>query len=158
MVKLRYFAVTAALVGIWLYRSLPTVRNSILYKAPLPAGYAFNGDYDTGSCEPLGPGSPKGPFDALSYCEDIAFWDLHKDLSDTHPKRLLIAGCDPNRKSWNTVMGPLRDPNPHGSLWVMRGQEEIEDDLYAPVDEPDSAVKRRRKGGGRARRGGGKRN
>ncbi|KAJ3501404.1 hypothetical protein NMY22_g18937 [Coprinellus aureogranulatus] len=41
---------------------------------------------------------------------------------------------------------------------MKRAQDDIEDDLYAPVDEPDSAVKRRRKGGGRARRSGGKRN
>lgn len=39
-------------------------------------------------------------------------------MEDKHPKRLVLAGCDPNRKSWNTVMGPLSDPTPHGSLWV----------------------------------------
>ena len=30
----------------------------------------------------------------------------------------MLLGCDPNRKAWNTVMGPLRDPDPRGHLFL----------------------------------------
>ncbi|EPQ54072.1 calcium-dependent phosphotriesterase [Gloeophyllum trabeum ATCC 11539] len=53
----------------------------------------------------------------LKYCEDATFWD-HKDKGGVLQERLLLLSCDPNRKAWNTVMGPLRDPNPRGALWV----------------------------------------
>ena len=42
---------------------------------------------------------------------------MHPDTSAILERRLLMT-CDPNRKAWNAVMGPLRDPNPLGALWV----------------------------------------
>jgi hypothetical protein len=53
----------------------------------------------------------------MTFCEDAVFWDTLNEAEDVVERRLLVS-CDPNRQSWNTVMGPLRDPNPHGSLWV----------------------------------------
>lgn len=47
----------------------------------------------------------------------------------------------------------------HSELISSGGAMDVEDDLYAPVDDgSDPAIKRRRKSGGRARRSGGKRN
>ncbi|KAG5647392.1 hypothetical protein DXG03_000462 [Asterophora parasitica] len=55
----------------------------------------------------------------LKYCEDATFWDL-LDGSGNFVDRALLLSCDSNRKSWNTVMGPLRNPEPRGSLWLHR--------------------------------------
>ena len=54
----------------------------------------------------------------LSYCEDQTFWDI-KDPEGNVIDRKVIATCDPNRKNWNTVMGPLKDPNPKGHLFLI---------------------------------------
>lgn len=90
---------------------------SLLRLADLPLGYYADGDWQT-QCEVMKAAASDNAFE---YCEDAIFWD-HFDsgkLSD----RLVIISCDPGRKSWNTVMGPLRDPKPQGGLW-----------LYAPGD------------------------
>lgn len=76
----------------------------------MPVGYYSNSDWRT-HCETIGHDS------AFKYCEDAAFWD-HLDGSGKLGDRLMLITCDPGRKSWNTVMGPLRDPKPHGGLWV----------------------------------------
>ncbi|KAF6754497.1 arylesterase [Ephemerocybe angulata] len=111
--------VAAVLLGLFIYRSGDLVKNVILNKTPLPVGYVAEGDYEGGSCEALGPQNEANPLDSLAYCEDTAFWELHKHAGDETPSsRLVLATCDANRKSWNTVMGPLRDPNPRGTLWV----------------------------------------
>jgi hypothetical protein len=75
-----------------------------------PVGYYSNGDWST-HCQTIGTDA------AFSYCEDAVFWD-HLDGEGKLKDRLVIVGCDPGRKSWNTVMGPLRDPKPRGGLWV----------------------------------------
>ncbi|TDL25483.1 calcium-dependent phosphotriesterase [Rickenella mellea] len=56
--------------------------------------------------------------DNLAFCEDAVFWDV-RDAKDRLKDRRLILSCDPGRKNWNTVMGPLRNPEPHGALWVI---------------------------------------
>ncbi|KAG1834344.1 hypothetical protein F4604DRAFT_1945023 [Suillus subluteus] len=48
----------------------------------------------------------------------MTFWD-HLDVDGTVAARFVIAGCDPNRKAWNTVMGPLRNPEPRAYLWLV---------------------------------------
>jgi len=109
---------------VW-YRNGTQLQNFILTKRNLPVGSISTGSYAR-DCSPLGPvvsltpsSSPNAKFDQLAYCEDIAFWELYNKVGDAKPaKRILLSGCDPNRKSWNTVMGPLRDPNPRGSLWA----------------------------------------
>ena len=53
----------------------------------------------------------------MKYCEDAVFWEK-VDGSGAVVNKVLLLSCDPNRKAWNTVMGPLRDPNPRGALWV----------------------------------------
>ncbi|CAH7690735.1 expressed protein [Phakopsora pachyrhizi] len=46
---------------------------------------------------------------SLKFCEDIFDW---------RSKGLIILSCDSNRHQWNTVMGPLKDSKPRGSLYV----------------------------------------
>lgn len=52
----------------------------------------------------------------MKYCEDAVFWEK-VDGSGAVVDKVLLLSCDPNRKAWNTVMGPLRDPDPRGALW-----------------------------------------
>lgn len=35
-----------------------------------------------------------------------------------HAEGLAVLSCDPGRHEWNTVMGPLRNPEPRGKLWL----------------------------------------
>ncbi|GAA6013205.1 hypothetical protein JCM10207_006203 [Rhodosporidiobolus poonsookiae] len=55
----------------------------------------------------------------LAYCEDaIPF--APAPAGATGPNLVLVS-CDPNRKRWNTVMGPLADPySANGALWVVK--------------------------------------
>ncbi|KAJ7650318.1 hypothetical protein FB45DRAFT_779333 [Roridomyces roridus] len=53
----------------------------------------------------------------FEFCEDAAFWDVHGNASLS---RSVLVSCDPGRKGWNTVMGPLLHPDPHGSLWLVK--------------------------------------
>jgi len=52
----------------------------------------------------------------MRYCEDATFWEQHDDNGIVLDK-VLILSCDPSRKAWNTVMGPLSDPSSRGALW-----------------------------------------
>ncbi|KXN89121.1 Serum paraoxonase/arylesterase 1, partial [Leucoagaricus sp. SymC.cos] len=94
------------------YRNGKTIKNSILFKSSLPKGYIAGGEFDTDCMDIGSTATPE-----IASCEDIAFWDLH-DVSGKLQERRLVLGCDPNRHNWNTVMGPLRDPNPRAYLWV----------------------------------------
>jgi hypothetical protein len=53
----------------------------------------------------------------LKYCEDAALWDIMSSSGSLKERRVIVT-CDPGRKAWNTVMGPLANPNPHGGLWI----------------------------------------
>ena len=76
----------------------------------LPFGYYANGDWST-HCETI-------RYDqTFRYCEDAVFWDNLDRLGKLKDRQVLLS-CDPGRKQWNTVMGPLRDPKPHGGLWI----------------------------------------
>ncbi|KAF8638266.1 hypothetical protein AX17_002288 [Amanita inopinata Kibby_2008] len=105
----RPVAYSILLLSILVYRSGNTFRNTILTKQDFPVGY-YNGGNFTKDCTSF-------QLEGFKYCEDAAFWDLYngeKGLTDRH----LIVSCDPGRKAWNTVMGPLRNPKPHGGLWL----------------------------------------
>ncbi|KAF5359748.1 hypothetical protein D9756_003382 [Leucocoprinus leucothites] len=108
----RVFALLALVLGVIYYRSGEVIRNSILNKSPLPKGYVFSGNFDT-DCKDIGSAATP----EIASCEDAAFWDLH-DTSGKLKERRLVLGCDLNRHNWNTVMGPLRDPNPRATLWL----------------------------------------
>ncbi|KAF8071737.1 arylesterase [Lyophyllum atratum] len=110
MVSTRTLAYLAGFISIVVWRSGRVAKNSILTKHAFPEGYYAQGDFDT-DCATL-----KGGPD-LKYCEDATFWDL-LDAKGKFVDRGLLLSCDAGRKSWNTVMGPLRNPQPHGSLWL----------------------------------------
>ena len=75
-------------------------------------------------------------FNDMSYCEDAVFWERVESTTGAVIDKVLLLSCDPNRKAWNTVMGPLNDPNPRGALW-----------LYHPIADapsPTTTPSRRR--------------
>ncbi|KIJ40134.1 hypothetical protein M422DRAFT_49292 [Sphaerobolus stellatus SS14] len=51
----------------------------------------------------------------LAFCEDAVFWDTPTRKGT---QRRILISCDNNRLNWNTVMGPLKDPNGRGALWI----------------------------------------
>jgi WD40 repeat protein len=95
-----------------IYRSGRIAKHGIFTLPALPPSYYVNGDVET-HCTLL-----QKPDHTLDYCEDMTFWD-HLDADGTVAARFVIAGCDPNRKAWNTVMGPLRNPEPRAYLWLL---------------------------------------
>ncbi|KAG6865733.1 hypothetical protein C0991_012379 [Blastosporella zonata] len=94
MVSTRTLACVAGLISVVVWRK----------------GYYGQGDFGT-DCATL-----KGGPD-LKYCEDAVFWD-HLDAQGKLLSHALVISCDANRKNWNTVMGPLNNPDPLGSLWL----------------------------------------
>ena len=115
------------------YRNGEVIKNTILHKASLPKGYVAGGNFDT-DCKDIGTiATPE-----IASCEDAAFWDLH-DASGRLKERRLVLGCDPNRHNWNTVMGPLRDPNPRATLWLYT--EPTDSSVTADVTSPPAAAK-----------------
>ncbi|OJA18601.1 hypothetical protein AZE42_06567 [Rhizopogon vesiculosus] len=100
------------LQATFIYQSGQLVKHGMLTLPALPQSYYVNGDVQT-HCAVI-----QEPSHTLGSCEDAVFWD-HLDADDNVAARFVIAGCDPNRKAWNTVMGPLRDPEPRGYLWLV---------------------------------------
>ena len=98
----------------YIYRSGNIVKHHILTLPDLPAAYFAGGNY-TEHCTLITDPDPVA--NTITACEDIAFWD-HLDTEGALARRLVLLGCDPNRKAWNTVMGPLRDPEPRAFLWL----------------------------------------
>ncbi|KAL5526921.1 hypothetical protein ACEPAF_8648 [Sanghuangporus sanghuang] len=117
----RKYVFLAAIIALVAWRA------SIIYFAfirpPLPVQY-FATEYglkeSLDHCHTLSSEDNR-----LSHCEDATFWDLLDDEGNLADRKL-IAGCDPNRENWNTVMGPLKDPNPRGTLWVIDFDEKKE--------------------------------
>ncbi|KAJ8516594.1 hypothetical protein ONZ45_g6123 [Pleurotus djamor] len=93
----------------------------MLTLSPFPLGYYASGDFAS-DCSPLAP-SDDSTYEEFKFCEDITFWDVSSSDSSTQTRHV-IASCDFNRNAWNTVMGPLRDPDPRGSLWLYTSTEE----------------------------------
>lgn len=108
----RVLAVLAVLLATFIYRSGNIAKHGIFTLPALPPSYYANGDVQT-HCTLL-----QEPAHTINYCEDMTFWD-HLDADGTVVARFIIAGCDPNRKAWNTVMGPLRNPEPKAYLWLV---------------------------------------
>ncbi|KDQ17255.1 hypothetical protein BOTBODRAFT_42944 [Botryobasidium botryosum FD-172 SS1] len=96
-------AFVVGLLAFWGWRNGRTSWN-LFVNPSLPASYSIFGE---SACQRVYDESS----DRFQFCEDAVVWDA-KD------ERRLVLSCDPGRKSWNTVMGPLRDPAPRGDLWV----------------------------------------
>ncbi|KAL1746929.1 hypothetical protein HDZ31DRAFT_80861 [Schizophyllum fasciatum] len=96
--------------GLW----IPVLRvlySNILFTPALPTAYYAHGNA-TEQCT-----TPHA--DDLKYCEDAVFWDIYDQAAGPRTARRALISCDAGRKGWNTVMGPMLDPEPKGSLWVM---------------------------------------
>ncbi|KAH7930169.1 hypothetical protein BV22DRAFT_1079457 [Leucogyrophana mollusca] len=100
------------LLAAFVYRSGRVAKNNILTIPALPDGYYQGGNWKE-NCEIVKDEEAH----TIKYCEDMTFWD-HLDADGQLTDRFILLGCDPNRKAWNTVMGPLRDPAPRGYLWL----------------------------------------
>ncbi|KAG8213310.1 hypothetical protein J3R82DRAFT_11789 [Butyriboletus roseoflavus] len=100
------------LQAVVFYRSGRVAWNHILTAPSLPDAYYIGGNW-TSHCSVIKDPSSND----INFCEDISFLD-HHDAHGTLTDRLDLLGCDPNRKAWNTVMGPLRNTNPHGHLFL----------------------------------------
>lgn len=101
--------------GIIWQRSGELIKNSILIRSSFPHGYIAGGQYAS-DCTTVSYTKDK-PEESLSSCEDETFWELH-DAQGKVVERPVILSCDPGRRAWNTVMGPMRNPDPLGGLWL----------------------------------------
>ncbi|KAH9002881.1 hypothetical protein EDB86DRAFT_3062942 [Lactarius hatsudake] len=104
------WAVVTALLGFALWRNGRSSRNILLPTPDFPHGYYAEGSHN-GHCSVV-----KDASNDMKFCEDAVFWE-RVDGSGAAVNKVLLLSCDPNRKAWNTVMGPLHDPNPRGALW-----------------------------------------
>ncbi|KAF5327743.1 hypothetical protein D9619_004847 [Psilocybe cf. subviscida] len=102
------------LAFFWYYRG-QVVLNTILIRSSFPRGYIANGNY-TADCKTVRDLAVPQP-ESMSNCEDETFWEL-RDATGRTVQRPVLITCDAGRRAWNTVMGPLRDPKPLGSLWI----------------------------------------
>ncbi|WAQ89037.1 hypothetical protein PtA15_10A460 [Puccinia triticina] len=68
------------------------------------------------------------PAGSLKYCEDLLHW---KEAG------VAIASCDQGRPEWNTVLGPLKNPDPRGRLFVYHLPE---NEPRAPIKQPQPWV------------------
>ncbi|KAI6033328.1 hypothetical protein EDC04DRAFT_2215327 [Pisolithus marmoratus] len=108
----RFAAVLTTLLAVYVYRSGRALYHHVLTTPALPKGYFAGGDYRD-HCVVI-----KDEIDnRLTHCEHIIFWD-HLDEEDNITNRLVLLSCDPGRRAWNTVMGPMDDPDPSGDLWI----------------------------------------
>lgn len=108
----RIVTIFTVLLAALIYRSGRVLKHNVLSLPSLPEAYYIGGDYKE-RCTIVRDETAN----TINYCEDITFWD-HLDEQDRLARRFVLLGCDPNRKAWNTVMGPLRDPEPFAFLWL----------------------------------------
>ncbi|TFK40318.1 arylesterase [Crucibulum laeve] len=136
MPSTRVLAYTALVLSVIAYRSGTVFKTSIIDKSAFPTGYVHGGDYST-DCKTLQDSDGSND---LKFCEDATFWELHNVAGKLEERRLLIT-CDPNRKSWNTVMGPLRDPAPLGALWLYTPHVPVASAIETPIKKAANLLK-----------------
>ncbi|KAH9972773.1 hypothetical protein BGW80DRAFT_1252502 [Lactifluus volemus] len=107
------WAVTTAFVGFALWRNGRSSRNMLIPTPDLPHGYYSEGTHNA-HCMIV----RDTLFNDMSHCEDAVFWERVEGSTGAVIDKVLLLSCDPNRKAWNTVMGPLKDPDPRGALWL----------------------------------------
>ncbi|CAK5283788.1 unnamed protein product [Mycena citricolor] len=98
-----------ALAALVFWRSGPSFP-SLFTKRDLPSAAFAYGSADIQCTQLEAPD--------FKFCEDATIWDvLDAKINTTH--QYVLVSCDAGRKAWNTVLGPLRDPEPKGSLWLV---------------------------------------
>jgi hypothetical protein len=108
----RYTVWVIALLAVLTYRVLPALKSNVFFPSKFPVGYIANGTFST-DCTTITDVS-----DEIRHCKDISFWEVVNGETGAPEKRVLLS-CDPGRLAWNTIMGPLLDPEPRGGLWVV---------------------------------------
>ncbi|KAI6108296.1 hypothetical protein F5141DRAFT_1233403 [Pisolithus sp. B1] len=108
----KFAAVLTTLLAIYVYRSGRAFFHHVLTVPNLPKGYFVGGDYRD-HCVFIKDEKDN----RLNHCEHMLFWD-HLDEEDHVTNRFILLSCDPERREWNTVMGPMNDPDPFGHLWI----------------------------------------
>ncbi|KAJ7066926.1 hypothetical protein C8F01DRAFT_1365129 [Mycena amicta] len=76
----------------------------LIFKRELPFANYAGGDANLHCVQQIAP--------EFTFCEDATSWE-----SSVGGQKVLVS-CDANRKQWNTVLGPLQNPEGHGSLWI----------------------------------------
>jgi hypothetical protein len=102
-----------AIQGFALWRNGRSSRNMLIPTPDLPHGYYSEGTHNA-HCMIV----RDTLFNDMSHCEDAVFWERVEGSTGAVIDKVLLLSCDPNRKAWNTVMGPLKDPDPRGALWL----------------------------------------
>ncbi|KAH9459254.1 hypothetical protein Pst134EA_019408 [Puccinia striiformis f. sp. tritici] len=99
---LQLLAFLALLAALWLRPILQRLPAPVLPKLELKS---LNGtQHPNDTCKII-----HHPAGSLKYCEDLLHW---KEAG------VAIASCDQGRPEWNTVLGPLENPDPRGQLFV----------------------------------------
>ncbi|KAJ6513257.1 hypothetical protein C8R45DRAFT_857721 [Mycena sanguinolenta] len=96
-------------LSIYIYRRR-RVGSYLIFKRDSPAAFYAHGGTEA-HCE-----FKTAP--DFKFCEDAIFWDIHDEATNSIRHETIIS-CDPGRGEWNTVMGPLKNPSPHGALWLL---------------------------------------
>ncbi|KAF9524830.1 arylesterase [Crepidotus variabilis] len=109
------------LVSFALHRRGSAIHKHFFGRGNFPVGYFAGGEYKL-DCSTLASHLESPAAEKLRFCEDATLWDVLDSKGDIED-RLLIATCDSGRKQWNTVMGPLINPEPHGTLWLYAPNE-----------------------------------
>ncbi|KAI0309816.1 hypothetical protein OF83DRAFT_1157378 [Amylostereum chailletii] len=104
-------AILTVLISTIAYRARYTIPTLLIRDPSLPSEYYHRGPASS-HCTHV-----RAPNTAFSSCEDARFWDI-LDANGERAQRHVLLSCDAHRKGWNTVLGPLKDPAPRGSLWV----------------------------------------
>lgn len=97
-----------------------------LYASALPLDQrAACGNTWASLLDPYGrPGHVDRKVQVLAYCEDAA---------PLPGGGAALLSCDPGRRRWNTVMGPLEEPEPRGALWVLPTWANVSEKLPKPT-------------------------
>jgi hypothetical protein len=106
-----YSDLASIIQGFVIWRNGRTSRNILFPTPDLPHGYYAEGSHND-HCTIIRDTLSNN----MNNCEDAVFWEK-VDGSGAVVDKVLLLSCDPNRKAWNTVMGPLSDPSPRGALW-----------------------------------------
>ncbi|KAH7106496.1 hypothetical protein BKA62DRAFT_651176 [Auriculariales sp. MPI-PUGE-AT-0066] len=96
--------VAVALVAYLLW-PIALWANIILRERPLPGQFFAYGNAST-TCEII-----RDDAAGLNMCEDIVSGSFGG-------RNILLASCDSHRHSWNTVTGPMLNPDTRGTIWI----------------------------------------
>ncbi|KAI9512023.1 hypothetical protein F5148DRAFT_1165697 [Russula earlei] len=105
------WAIATAFIAFGLWRNGRSSRNILIPTPDFPHGYYAEGSHNE-HCAIV----RDTPSNDMKFCEDAVFWE-QQDRSGAVLDKVLLLSCDPSRRGWNTVMGPMLEPSFRGALW-----------------------------------------